>query len=45
MFNTYKTSTNNISIHALRVEGDHTELLDGCLNWIISIHALRVEGD
>ena len=33
-----------ISIHALRVEGDHAEvILD--LAFEISIHALRVEGD
>ena len=34
----------NISIHALRVEGDDTSL-NGHLTLTISIHALRVEGD
>ena len=34
----------NISIHALRVEGDVLGL-DGATLVIISIHALRVEGD
>ena len=33
-----------ISIHALRVEGDRAPLRD-CFNGVISIHALRVEGD
>ena len=34
-----------ISIHALRVEGDCRVALYGWRCWIISIHALRVEGD
>ena len=39
-----KTGAVNISIHALRVEGDIT--LDGyAAQCAISIHALRVEGD
>ena len=32
MFNTYKTSTNNISIHALRVEGDTLFLMALIIN-------------
>ena len=34
----------NISIHALRVEGDVMNMIGRCLR-TISIHALRVEGD
>ena len=34
----------NISIHALRVEGDYMEYIKNIIN-TISIHALRVEGD
>ena len=34
-----------ISIHTLRVEGDH-DAVNGCLDHVqISIHTLRVEGD
>ena len=40
----YTAMENDISIHALRVEGDVTELLELIVNYI-SIHALRVEGD
>ena len=35
----------NISIHALRVEGDAAETADSVQKIDISIHALRVEGD
>ena len=34
-----------ISIHALREEGDLEEQRDAQANYIISIHALREEGD
>ena len=34
-----------ISIHALRVEGDNIVLVVSSKNFKISIHALRVEGD
>ena len=34
-----------ISIHALRVEGDEMDLWAAVLKLMISIHALRVEGD
>ena len=34
-----------ISIHALRVEGDHSEWTEEKGGEQISIHALRVEGD
>ena len=34
-----------ISIHALRVEGDHCKLCGLHMTPDISIHALRVEGD
>ena len=37
-------NTSAISIHALRVEGDHFVFRD-CRVILISIHALRVEGD
>ena len=37
--------TGEISIHALRVEGDNKDLIRAKLEQIISIHALRVEGD
>ena len=36
---------NQISIHALRVEGDMTFTFDARELTVISIHALRVEGD
>ena len=37
-------TTANISIHTLRVEGDHiSKIIQDCF-WI-SIHTLRVEGD
>ena len=36
---------NDISIHALRVEGDTALRVRCCLLMHISIHALRVEGD
>ena len=39
-----KTGEVNISIHALRVEGDATQAQYDALQRI-SIHALRVEGD
>ena len=35
----------NISIHALRGEGDYRAFDDYCVSQIISIHALRGEGD
>ena len=35
----------DISIHALRVEGDYTANPSNSTNTNISIHALRVEGD
>ena len=41
---TLTSSTGVISIHALRVEGDHL-LCGGHIIFGISIHALRVEGD
>ena len=34
-----------ISIHALRVEGDRAEMAEAASICAISIHALRVEGD
>ena len=34
-----------ISIHALRVEGDNKDIVDANNAQLISIHALRVEGD
>ena len=37
-------SRGQISIHALRVEGDTTRQLQFAI-FVISIHALRVEGD
>ena len=37
--------TTDISIHALRVEGDGVKLVKENYNIYISIHALRVEGD
>ena len=37
-------TTNKISIHALRVEGDHLDK-EQYMRQTISIHALRVEGD
>ena len=40
-----KTQIFNISIHALRVEGDYTGRNGGDAYFSISIHALRVEGD
>ena len=39
-----KTGAVNISIHALRVEGDK-DIVDANNAQLISIHALRVEGD
>ena len=38
-------ATTNISIHALRVEGDLRVLIRQVIKGGISIHALRVEGD
>ena len=35
----------DISIHALRVEGDMPQHIKRSLAGMISIHALRVEGD
>ena len=40
----YRNLTTNISIHALRVEGDIQNITYKAMRWI-SIHALRVEGD
>ena len=42
--NEYKARTCNISIHALRGEGDEILAIDGSVP-VISIHALRGEGD
>ena len=41
----YIASTAKISIHALRVEGDHPNKRIETMCLEISIHALRVEGD
>ena len=41
----FVNNVTGISIHALRVEGDHTTYRTGYLTPLISIHALRVEGD
>ena len=41
----YRSSAELISIHALRVEGDHAVFKPVGRNDAISIHALRVEGD
>ena len=40
-----KTQIFNISIHALRVEGDCEDYAGNFGQAMISIHALRVEGD
>ena len=37
--------TQQISIHALRVEGDLGDIINAFMKNVISIHALRVEGD
>ena len=37
--------TENISIHALREEGDEDSIKANVAAWTISIHALREEGD
>ena len=37
-------SINLISIHSLRMEGDHNNLIDR-MTKVISIHSLRMEGD
>ena len=38
-------STQDISIHALREEGDADDIMDKGFEFVISIHALREEGD
>ena len=44
-FSFWKRSETDISIHALREEGDLTTLVQGIARGQISIHALREEGD
>ena len=41
----YEFSNKSISIHSLRVEGDHVIYIIRHQNNCISIHSLRVEGD
>ena len=41
----FDTPTCQISIHALRVEGDTSSVINRSFFCKISIHALRVEGD